>query len=181
MKHARLLNEKGEKTNPFVIGSSQRLTNVVKTQTDMKNAETILVRNVEISKKNHAPTNHRVHQSLKDLANLYRAEDRLDEAIVLLKRVLAMIEEINEFNREYVVDLHNDLATLHHANNQPQEAELWYQRAIAIDEDDFNNNDAGLSEARKNYAAFLRIMDRADEAATIESKLYTTQKNQTGI
>jgi tetratricopeptide (TPR) repeat protein len=111
------------------------------------------------------PQDRRLGMSLHNLAVLYEAQGRYDEAQRLSWRVLAIDE--NVFGPEHAIvaeDLHN-LAAVYHAQRKYAEAEPLYKRALAIWEKALGSEHPNVATTLENYAALLLKTNRATEAA----------------
>src|SRR5262245_59380555 len=69
--------------------------------------------------------------SLSNLAHLYQAQGRYEEADPLYKRSLAIVETVGREHPNVAVQL-SDLATFYQAQGRHEEAERLYLRSLAI-------------------------------------------------
>jgi tetratricopeptide (TPR) repeat protein len=102
-----------------------------------------------------------------NLAGLYAAADRYDEAEPLLRRALAIREKAYGANGRLTALSRNNLALLLAADGRSAEAELLYLQAIAVLEHDDPKEFATVLE---NYAALLDDTGRHEEAKAMEQR-----------
>jgi tetratricopeptide (TPR) repeat protein len=102
-----------------------------------------------------------------NLAGLYAAAERYDEAEPLLRHALAVRERTFGADARQSALSRNNLALLLAANGHSSEAELLYLQAIAVLEHDAA---ADLATVLENYAALLDDTGRRAQARTVEQR-----------
>ena len=102
-----------------------------------------------------------------NLAGLYAADDRYDEAEPLLRRALAIREKAYGADGRLTALSRNNLALLLAADGRSAEAELLYLQAIAVLEHD---DPKDLATVLDNYAALLDDTGRHEEAKAMEQR-----------
>ncbi|MBF0247657.1 MAG: tetratricopeptide repeat protein, partial [Alphaproteobacteria bacterium] len=101
---------------------------------------------------------------LNNLAQLYRATNRLGEAEPLTRRALAIDEAAFGPDHPKVARDLNNLAALYRATNRLAEAEPLMRRALAIDEAAFGPDHPKVARDLNNLAALYRATNRLAEA-----------------
>jgi tetratricopeptide (TPR) repeat protein len=85
------------------------------------------------------------------LINLYRGEGRLQDAELVLQRVLEIQEKsLGERSRK-VVDMLTMLVDVYKAQGKTEEARALYERALKIQEENLGPNDPGLVPLLEHY------------------------------
>lgn len=102
-----------------------------------------------------------------NLAGLYAAAERYDDAEPLLRHALAVRERHFGADSRPAALSRNNLALLLAANGHGSEAELLYLQAIAVLEHD---DAADLATVLENYAALLDDTGRPAQAKTVEQR-----------
>jgi tetratricopeptide (TPR) repeat protein len=114
------------------------------------------------------PEDPRLATSLNNLAELYRAQGKLQEALPLYQRALAIWEKALGPNHPDVAQSLNNLAALYEAQGKLQEALPLYQRSLAIAEKALGPDHPNVAIVLTNYAAALRRLGRDTEADALE-------------
>jgi tetratricopeptide (TPR) repeat protein len=102
------------------------------------------------------PQDPRLATSLNNLAALYYAQGKLQEALPLLQRSLAIREKALGPDHPDVALSLNNLAELYRAQGKLQKALPLYQRSLAIAEKALGPNHPNVATVLANYAAALR-------------------------
>jgi tetratricopeptide (TPR) repeat protein len=113
---------------------------------------------------------------LNALATLYRAQGRLDDAEVLLRRSLALWEKTEGPDHPGVAAGAENVAALLVARGRYAEAEPLYRRALRINEAAFRSGEPtepeyhALAASLEKSAALLRKTKRGAEAGAFEAR-----------
>jgi len=102
-----------------------------------------------------------------NLAGLYAAAERYDDAEPLLRRALAIREQSFGADARPTALSRNNLALLLAASGHSSEAELLYLQAIAVLE---HSDGSDFATVLENYAALLDDTGRHQEAVTLEQR-----------
>jgi tetratricopeptide (TPR) repeat protein len=113
------------------------------------------------------PDHPHVATSLHNLAALYRAQGRYDQAEPLYQRALGIRERVLGPEHPDVAQSLNNLARLYQAQGRYGAAEPLFQRALALYERVLGPDHPDTATARKNYAILLQYRRR--EAAPFAS------------
>ncbi|HEY9869996.1 MAG TPA: tetratricopeptide repeat protein, partial [Candidatus Obscuribacterales bacterium] len=133
--------------------------------------------------------------SLNNLADLYRAQGKLDQAERLYKQALEVAEKKGEPGHPDVIVCLNNLADLYAAQGKPDEAEPLYERAMALtlqatpgQGGEKNGLDAGglgrrnpdLALSLNSLADFKRAQGKLDEAERLYKQALETDEEALG-
>ncbi|MGB3074658.1 MAG: tetratricopeptide repeat protein, partial [Chitinophagales bacterium] len=107
---------------------------------------------------------------LNNLAQLMQETNRLDEAEVLMRRALKIIEVIFGKDHQNAAIALNNLARLLQATNRQFEAEPLYKQALRIFESSFGDGHPYVIKTLNNLGWLLKVTNRHGEAETMMRK-----------
>ena len=116
------------------------------------------------------PDHPEVANTLNGLARLYLIQDRLAEAEPLLKRSLAIREQVFGAGHPDVGANLNDYGVLYLKLSKYGEAEQYFKRALAVRENQLGLQHPSVAETLENYSALLRKTNRENEASQMEER-----------
>jgi tetratricopeptide (TPR) repeat protein len=117
-----------------------------------------------IDESSLGPNHPSIAVRLNNLAQLFKATNRLTEAEPLMRRALAIDESsLGPDHPNVAVDL-NNLASLFKDTNRLAEAEPLMRRALAIDESSLGPNHPNVAIRLNNLASLLKATNRLAEA-----------------
>jgi tetratricopeptide (TPR) repeat protein len=116
------------------------------------------------------------NRSVDNLAILYQAQGKYDEAEPLYERSLAMTEKFLGPEHPEVAQILDKLASLYQAQGKHAEAEPLHVRALAIVEKALGPTHVDMAESLENYAALLHKTGRDAEAAKMEARAKAIRK-----
>jgi len=102
--------------------------------------------------------------SLKQLAELYKAQGKYGEAEPLHKHALAIVEKALGPDHSYVATSLNNLAALYDTQGQYAQAEPFYKRALAIFEKALGPDHPLVATSLNNLAAFYATQSQYAQA-----------------
>ena len=102
----------------------------------------------------------RLAARFNNLAVLYQATGRYEQAEPLFQRAIAIGEKTLRPEHPGVARFLNNLAALYQATGRYEQAEPLYQRALAILDDSLPPDHPNLAAARENYAGLLDQLGR---------------------
>lgn len=111
----------------------------------------------------------RLPKALHNLAMLLSSEGKLSEAEELIRRALAIREEVSGKESEEVAVSLNNLAILLYEQHRYAEAEDALRRVLSIDARILPNDHKERRLSLDNYARVLRKLNKYQEAARVES------------
>ncbi|MBC8286819.1 MAG: tetratricopeptide repeat protein [Nitrospinae bacterium] len=115
-------------------------------------------------------SNNRLHFSLHQLAEIYRIQSKFVEAELILKRTLAMDEQISGPEHANVAFALNNLAANYRVRGKYEEAEVMLQRALKILEESLGREHPMVGNILEHYAHLLHKMGRSIEAEKLETR-----------
>jgi tetratricopeptide (TPR) repeat protein len=105
-----------------------------------------------------------------NLALLYHAQGRSDEAEPVFKKLITIYEEALPAGHPVLAIGYNNLAGLYHAQGRSDEAEPLYKKAIAIHEKVLPADHPALATGYNNVALLYHAQGRSDEAEPLYKK-----------
>jgi tetratricopeptide (TPR) repeat protein len=138
-------------------------------------AERTYLSALEINEKKAGPgLGHSAYASMISplyLINLYRGEGRLQDAELVLQRVLEIQEKsLGERSRK-VVDTLTMLADIYKAQGKTEEALALYERALKIQEENLGPNDRGLVPLLGALSDLMLKLHKDAQAAEVQSRI----------
>jgi CHAT domain-containing protein/tetratricopeptide (TPR) repeat protein len=128
-------------------------------------------RSIAMTRERHGEDHPRYATALNNLAQLFRATNRLAEAEPLLLRALAIREKsLGPAHPDVAVSL-NNLASLLTATNRPAAAERLYRRALSIFEKSPDPEHRNVATGLNNLATALRETGRLAEAEALYRRM----------
>jgi CHAT domain-containing protein len=143
-------------------------------------AERLLKRAVAIEERALGADAPRVAVTLNNLAGLYKAESRYDEAEPLYGRALAIKEAAFGRDHPSVATALNNLATLYLVTERPAEAEPLYRRSITIKEGALGPDHPALAPALGNLAELYRVRRDFQAAAPLYERALAIEQTAYG-
>jgi tetratricopeptide (TPR) repeat protein len=140
---------------------------------DYRGAEHPLTRALAICEAVLGAQHPDVAASLNNLAELYRAQGRYEEAAPLYQRALAICEAVLGAQHPDVAASLNNLAELYDAQGRYEEAAPLYQRALAIYEAVLGAQHPNVAVVLENYAALLQAIGCSKEAENFKARAQT--------
>ena len=140
------------------------LSVILHVQAQYKEEEPLLLRLLTIDEVSFGKDHPKVATRLNNLAQLYKATNRLKEAEPLLQRVVKIFEKSLGENHPNVATALNNLAQLYKATNRLKEAEPLMQRALKIDEASFGKDHPNVAIRLNNLALLYQATNRLKEA-----------------
>lgn len=119
---------------------------------------------MRVQKEGHTASIGDSDISLNNLAGLLKGTNRSGEAEPLVRRALAIDEEVFGANHPKVATDLNNLAVLLQASNRLTEAESLMRRALVILNQNFGETHPNVASALNNLAELLRATNRLREA-----------------
>ena len=111
------------------------------------------------------------------LAELYRDQEKYEEAEPLQKRALAIDEKSLGRDHPHVATDLNNLALLYQAQGKYAKAGLLYRRSLVIVERSLGPEHPYLATGLENYADLLRLTKRETEAKKKEARAEAIRAN----
>jgi len=115
-----------------------------------------------------APRDPRLHLTLNSLVEIYLAQSKYSEAEFIIKRVLAIDEQLLGPDHPNVGASLNNLAENYRNQNKYKEAETSYKQALAIFEKLLGSDDPLVAHIRERYIDLLRKIGKVQETETHE-------------
>lgn len=103
-------------------------------------------------------------QLQNNLAELYRAQDRLEEAAPLYFHALKTLEEFFGYHHRLIATALNNLANLYRTIGRFEDAEALHLRAVEIDERECGKEHLDTAISLNNLAELYRMQGRYEEA-----------------
>jgi tetratricopeptide (TPR) repeat protein len=128
-----------------------------------------------------AATNSRVYccsttaTTLNNLANLYKVQEKYEQAESLFKRALIIREKLLGEGHINTATTLNNLAVLYYNQGKYERAEPLFKRALATRERVLGEEHADTTTTRNNLADLLRKTRREDEAAQLGTRAQLLQ------
>ena len=132
-------------------------------------------RALAIGEKTLGPEHLHVGIILKNLADLYKNQERYTEAEPLYQRALAIHEKVQGPEHPDVASSLNDLADLYRTQGQYMQAALLYQRALAISEKSLGPEHPTTLTILRNYLHLLNSTNREAEAKALMARVQASQ------
>jgi tetratricopeptide (TPR) repeat protein len=129
-------------------------------------AEGLFKKSIALLEKTVGPIHPDLANSLNNLAELYRIQNRGTEAEALHQRILAIRERTLGPNHPDVAKSLNNLALIYHAQKRYAMAETYYRRAISIWEKTPPADPSELAMSLNNLATLYSAEGRYSEAET---------------
>jgi hypothetical protein len=137
---------------------------VLSDQAREQDAEPLLRRALQVRESWSGPSSPAVAEVLNNLAELFRATNRMLEAEPLYRRAIAIDERsLGPSDGKVAANL-NNLALVLQATHRMAAAEPLFRRALAIDEQAFGPGDYELASDLNNLALLLKETSRMAEA-----------------
>ena len=166
-----------EPNNPEIVTAAGRIASRCFRYDD---AESLLSRALESQEAAHGPDHVFIATILHNLAELYVAQRREEEAIPLYKRGLAILENAHGQEHPDVADMLVNLGYAYKIHDQLTEAEAVYRKALAIQEAargvGHEEVDSNLNRLRYLYEA----MDRRDKTEALLQHYLNARENAFG-
>jgi tetratricopeptide (TPR) repeat protein len=125
-------------------------------------------RALAIREQQLGPDHPHTASSLNNLAELYRAQGKYEQAEPLFQRALAILEQqLGPDHPDTALSVWY-LAVLSERQQQYEQAASLYQRALSIDEHALGPLHPTTQHIRANYTRLLRMMGRDAEAAALD-------------
>ncbi len=154
--------------HPWITNALISLALAAKEQGRPAEAEPALRRALAAYEKALGVEHHRTANCRHELGDALLRQGRLSEAEPFLKGALAAREKALGSGHPVIAESLRSLARLHTDRGELTQAERLYRRALVIWESHPQNNETrGIPEA---YAALLRTLGRAREAAEVEAR-----------
>ena len=147
-------------------------------QADYAQAEKLLLAALQEAEK-FGEQDPRLATSLNNLAVLYRAQGKYEQAEPLHQRALAIIEKALGPDHPDVANSLNNLAQLYRAQGKFTEADPLSQRALAIIEKALGPEHPNVAAVLENYAALLHKLNRDAEADKMEARAQAIRAKRT--
>ncbi len=157
------------KQHPKTAISLNNLADIYTSQGRYAEAEPLFKRVIEIFQKTLGEEHPDTATSLNNLSRIYYLQGRYAEAEPLVRHALAIREKVLGKHPDTANSL-NNVAKLCYSLGRYSEAEPLYQRSLIMFEETLGKEHPILVATLENYAALLRKMNRADEAAKLEAR-----------
>jgi tetratricopeptide (TPR) repeat protein len=139
-------------------------------------AETHLLRALEIRKKNAGKDQVPVSRDLNDLALLYLGQGKRNDAESLLQEAQSLAEKsLKEQPVEVALTLHN-LATLYYQQKLYEKADSLFQRALDVRERSLGENDLRVAATCRGLARAQQAQNKWSEAEPLFQRSLTIQE-----
>lgn len=156
-----------------VATALNNLADLYRVQRRFDDAEPLYLRALEIKKYFLDDSHPSLATTLNNLGLLYHARRDYNRAEALYWRAYSIRKNaLREKHPETIQSLSN-LAVVHHDRGDLAEAERLYQDVLALRQQVLPPDSAILAATLNEYAALLRQLDRADEAASLEARART--------
>jgi len=126
---------------------------------------------VDIFEKSLGEDHPNVATALNNLAQLYQATNRLEEAEPLMKRVVDIFEKSLGEDHPNVATALNNLAQLYQATNRLEDVEPLMKRALEIDEAAFGKDHPNVATDLNNLARLYQAANRLEEAGPLMERM----------
>jgi tetratricopeptide (TPR) repeat protein len=156
--------------HPETAVSLNNLAGLYESQGRYQEAEPLYQRALAIKQAQLGAEHPSTAVSLNNLADLYESQGRYQEAEPLYERSLRIRQtQLGPEHPDTATGLHN-LARLYAKEGRYEEAGPLYQQALRIQEQRLGSEHPLTQKVRKNYAAFLRVTQRSEEAEKREER-----------
>jgi tetratricopeptide (TPR) repeat protein len=143
-------------------------------------AETCLLRALEIRKKKADKDHVSVSRDLNDLALLYLGLGKRDEAERILQEAQSISEKFLERQpSEVALTLHN-LATLYYQQKHYEKADSLFQRALDLRQRSLGENDLRVAATCRNWAKVYQAQGKWSEAQPLFQRSLKIQETLLG-
>jgi tetratricopeptide (TPR) repeat protein len=143
-------------------------------------AEPLMERALAIDEASYGQDHSTVATRLSNLAQLFKATNRLAEAEPLMKRALAIEEASYGPDSPHVAIGLNNLALLLQTTNRFAEAEQLMKRALAIDEASYGQDHPKVARDLNNLAQLFQATNRLAEAEPLMKRALAIEEASYG-
>jgi len=164
---------------PNHLDTAQTLNNLAvayDTEGRYQKAMPLYQRALAIREKYLGPNHPDIAQTLNNMAALHYANKEYSLARPLYQRSIIIYEEAFNPDKIALADTLNNLAMLDEVQGQNAKAETSYKRALLLLNQSLGGEHSRIIPLLKNYAGFLKKMDRLEEAKQIKSQIKSIQE-----